>query len=96
MLERHGQAGGPDLAEPVQLTAVLEPGKIGLVLAEPPGIGPRLGCCYQADSDLDRVVVVLELGHRVERQEQVGDVEAGRERVEARARSTAARERASA
>jgi predicted ATPase len=81
MLERHGQAGGLDLAEPVQLAAVLEPGKIGLVLAEPPGVGPRCGGLDQADGDLDRVIVVLELGHGMQGQQQVGYVEAGRERV---------------
>src|SRR5258708_14153726 len=67
VLECHGQAWGFDVVEPVQVAAVLQPGKVGLVLAEPSGVGPRLGCLDQADGDLDRVVVVLELGHGVQR-----------------------------
>jgi len=81
VLEGHGQAGGRDAAEPVEVAAVLQPGEVGLVLAEPPGVGPRPACLDQADGDLDRVVVVLKLGHGMQRQQQVGDVEAGRERV---------------
>jgi hypothetical protein len=80
VLECHGQAGGLYSLEPVQVAAVLEPGKIGPVLAEPPGVGPRFGGFDQADGGLDRVVV-LELGHGMQRQQQVGDVEAGRGRV---------------
>jgi hypothetical protein len=57
---------GCDLAEPVEVAAVLQPGEVGLVLAEPPGVGPRPCGLDQADGHLDRVVVVLELGHGME------------------------------
>src|SRR6185437_7618684 len=63
VFECHGQAGGCDVVEPVQMAAVLQPVEVGLVLAEPPGVGPRPARLDQADGDLDRVVVVLELGH---------------------------------
>ena len=67
MLECHGQAWGLDVAELIQAAALLEPGQVGLALAEPPGVGPRFGCLDQADGDFDRVIVVLELGDGMQR-----------------------------